>query len=129
MTNFEMTKEFNKAFGCVRNDSPTIPDSATIDLGFGLVYEEFNEVCDELSVEDKDISLPKLAKELADLLVVTYGLADRFGIDMDKVFAEVHRSNMSKLDENGKPIYREDGKVLKSDRYSPANIEAVLFPK
>jgi predicted HAD superfamily Cof-like phosphohydrolase len=94
-------------------------------LRYDLMAEELAEVdqamADVLHVED----LPDLAKELADLLYVVYGTAVTFGIDIDKVFAEVHSSNMSKLGVDGKPIYREDGKVLKGPNYAPPNLEWV----
>jgi predicted HAD superfamily Cof-like phosphohydrolase len=69
----------------------------------------------------------KLAKELADLLVVAYGTAEVFGIDLDWAFVETMASNMTKLDSNGKPIYREDGKVLKGPNYRPPNMEVVVY--
>lgn len=126
-TNFEKVKEFNRAFGVIARETPGLPDGATIDLRFQLLYEEFVEVSDELSVEDKEIDLPKLAKELADLLYVTYGMADSFGINLDEVFDEVHRSNMSKLGEDGKPIYREDGKVMKGPNYWEPDVKRLLY--
>ena len=68
-----------------------------------------------------------VADALTDILYVTYGAAAAFGIDLDACFKEVHRSNMSKLDANGQPIYREDGKVMKSELYSKPNLEPILF--
>ena len=67
-----------------------------------------------------------LAKELADLVYVTYRMALVMGIDLDSVFTEVHRSNMSKLGDDGKPLYREDGKVLKGPNYEEARVKEVL---
>lgn len=87
-----------------------------------LITEEADEVAEALA----DGNLNDLAKELADLLYVTYGTAELFDIPLPKVFNEVHRSNLSKLGEDGKPIYREDGKVLKGPGYEPANVEGVL---
>ena len=69
-----------------------------------------------------------VADALADLLYVVYGAGHAFGLDLDECFTEVHESNMSKFDK-GKPIYREDGKVLKSDTYIPPNLGEILFPK
>ena len=71
-------------------------------------------------------SIENIAKELSDLLYVVYGCADVLGIPMDECFAEVHRSNMSKLDKDGKPVLREDGKILKSELYTPANLKPIL---
>src|SRR6056300_1010291 len=68
----------------------------------------------------------EVSDALTDLLVVIYGAGHAFGIDLDQCFLEVHRSNMSKLGEDGKPIYREDGKVLKGPNYSPPNIAQFL---
>ena len=72
-----------------------------------------------------DIDKKAVAKELADLLYVVYGTAVSLGIPIDDVFCEVHTSNMSKLDDNGKPIYREDGKVLKGPHYFQPNLEFI----
>lgn len=123
-TNFEMVQEFNTVFEVERNEIPTVPSDQCMDLRLQLVWEEFNEVIDE--IEADRIDLYKLAKELCDLLYVVYGMADTFGLPIDKVFREVHRSNMSKLTIDGKVLRREDGKVLKSDQYSPADVESVM---
>jgi predicted HAD superfamily Cof-like phosphohydrolase len=126
-TNSELVGEFHEAFGVKEPVGATVPDDATIRLRRSLIAEEKREVEDELfAFFDGAGNLANLAKELADLLVVTYGTARTFGIDIDAVFAEVHRSNMSKLGEDGKPVLREDGKVLKSDRYRPADVQSVL---
>ena len=71
-------------------------------------------------------SIEHIAKELVDLLYVVYGTGSEFGIDLDKCFAEVHRSNMTKLGDDGKPVVREDGKFLKSDRYEKPNLKRIL---
>jgi predicted HAD superfamily Cof-like phosphohydrolase len=122
MTNFEMTKEFMRAFGQEVRTEASIPDNKTIDLRLDLMYEEFNEV--SAAIDENNIH--NIAKELTDLLVVTYGAGAAFGIDLDKCFAEVHSSNMSKLGEDGKPIYREDGKVLKGPNYVEADMSKVV---
>jgi predicted HAD superfamily Cof-like phosphohydrolase len=113
-------------------------------LRANLILEEAREVIEELGfvvTEDPEVGirlvphaefsingvdLEKLAKELADLKYVTYGTDEVFGIPAEAVFEEVHRSNMSKLGDDGKPIYREDGKVLKSPSYRPADVHGVL---
>lgn len=92
-----------------------------------LISEEFREVSDELlDAAGGTGDRAKLAKELADLLYVVYGAAAFFEIPIYEVFAEVHASNMSKLGEDGKPILRPDGKILKGPNYREADIEAVL---
>jgi predicted HAD superfamily Cof-like phosphohydrolase len=96
-----------------------------------LIREEYEELMAEIdpfieSVGAEPINIANLAKELSDLLYVCYGMAVDFGIDIDKVFEEVHSSNMSKLDENGKPVYNSLGKVMKSNLYRPANVRKIL---
>lgn len=126
-TNFEMVKEFNNSMGVKRG-----LDASNIHLRMDLIAEEFTEVNDEVYYFDEDVGaeelLPNirksdLAKELADLLYVVYGAADCFDIDIDKVFKEVHKSNMSKLGDDGKPVYREDGKVMKGPNYQPVQLD------
>lgn len=127
MTNFDLVKTFHEKFNLVNNEVPVLIDQDTINLRLDLIWEEYIELQNELEIEHDHIDLKKVAKELADLLYVVYGTAASFGIPINDVFAEVHRSNMSKLGEDGKPVYREDGKVLKGPEYTPANLEA-FFP-
>lgn len=106
-----------------------------IERRMALIAEEATEV-DEVLIsmanglvsgyEEEDY-FPELAKELADLLYVVYGTAEEFGIPLEKVFKEVHHSNMSKLWPDGTVHYREDGKVLKPPTYYQANVEGVLY--
>lgn len=124
MTNFQMVKEFHQTFGVTDSKIPVLLDQETMDLRKKLIDEEVKETY-EAMYEKKDIA--EIAKELADILYVVYGTAASYGIDIDKVFAEVHRSNMSKLTKDGKVLRREDGKVLKSDQYTPADVKKVLF--
>jgi predicted HAD superfamily Cof-like phosphohydrolase len=91
-------------------------------LRVDLLVEEVREFAD--ATEAKDIV--GIADALADILYVTYGAAITYGVDLDQVVREVHRSNMSKLDEMGRPVLREDGKVLKSARYTRPDVVAVL---
>lgn len=129
MTNFEKVQEFHRLFGIEKGF-----DEATFRHRCNLIAEEGDELFDELFFLDDDlqqkfvpnVDKQKLAKELADLLYVVYGAADVFSIPIDEVFAEVHRSNMSKLGGDGKPVRREDGKVLKGPNYSPANLEGIV---
>jgi len=92
-----------------------------------LIEEETKEVVQETLWEDAygnpKINKAELTKELADLLYVTYGMAVTFGLPIDEVFERVHRSNMSKLGDDGKPLYRDDGKVLKGPNYQPPKLD------
>lgn len=123
LSNFEKVKEFHRAFGHLIGDEPGWIPGDKEAMHLKLIAEEAKEVND--AVEDFDFV--NLAQELADLLYVTYSFAIALGIDIDEVFSAVHNSNMSKLGEDGKPIYREDGKVLKGPNYTPPDIEAVLY--
>ena len=135
MTNFEKVKIFMESFGQEVKHKPAVPDIDIIELRLNLINEEFIELVNaaqESREEDENVSqkdkLIDVADALADLLYVVYGAGHAFGLDLDECFTEVHESNMSKFDE-GKPIYREDGKVLKSDTYIPPNLGEILFPK
>lgn len=117
--------EFSEAFDMHYQDNYLIqPPERVRQLRKTLIIEEAKEVSEEL---DKTQNLQDLAKELADLLYVTYGTIVSYGLQevMPKVFEEVHRSNMSKL-EDGKVLRREDGKALKGKHYSPADINSIL---
>ena len=113
-----MVEAFHRTFDIVVNPVPTVPDGPTRGLRIQLIKEEFNELKEALARED----LASIAKEMADLLYVVYGTAVSYGIDMDPVFREVHRSNMSKVGGHK----REDGKWVKPATYSPALIEPIL---
>ena len=136
MTNFEKVKDFHRVFGRTPDPVvPTIPNAASVEFRRDLITEEYKEVMDELGysvyvsfykISNYKIDVAKLGKELADLEYVVCGTAASFGIPHDEVFSAVHDSNMSKLDKDGKVIRREDGKVLKSELYQPADIEKVL---
>ena len=124
-----------ESFGQEVKHKPAVPDIDIIELRLNLINEEFIELVNaaqESREEDENVSqkdkLIDVADALADLLYVVYGAGHAFGLDLDECFTEVHESNMSKFDE-GKPIYREDGKVLKSDTYMPPNFGEILFPK
>ena len=127
MTPFEMLEEFHKTYG-VSIDVPFTKN--LIELRLKLMDEELLEVEQEMEpfgyTQRKAIELidkKKLTKELADLMYVTIGTATTFGLPLAEVFAEVHKSNMSKLGEDGKPIYREDGKVLKGPNYKEPDLD------
>ena len=119
-TNFERVHEFMKVFGQEVKEKPAWPSWETMDLRIDLIEEELKELKD--AIINGDGTLVDVADALSDLLYVVYGAGHSFGIDLDNCFAEVHRSNMSKLGEDGKPIYREDGKILKSNNYLPVDL-------
>ena len=124
-TNFQRVKEFMESFGQEVKSKPEWPDSETMELRIDLIEEELGEFKD--AIIDGDGTLVDVADALSDLLYVVYGAGHSFGIDLDNCFAEVHRSNMSKLGEDGKPIYREDGKVLKGPNFSEPDLTSILF--
>lgn len=122
MTNFELVKNFHLIFRRpIRNEPTVLPKKDGL-MRVDLVFEEAEELEDAIARND----LVAIADALADLLYVTYGTAVEMGIDVDRVFAEVHRSNMTKLGQDGKPILRSDGKVLKGPGYEPPNIKEVM---
>lgn len=114
----QMVQEFHKQFDIHIADQPSLPNESTRQLRIRLIHEEFNELQEALMTKD----LPAVAKELADLLYVVYGTAVSCGIDMEPVFREVHRSNMSKIG----GYKRDDGKWVKPLTYSPAQIHPIL---
>lgn len=120
----QLVAEFHEVFGVGAEDYPDIATQSdtTIEMRCQLILEEAQEAVDAIRARD----LVGAAKELADLAYVTYGAARRFGIPLDAVVAEVHWSNMTKLDDDGKPLFREDGKVLKGPNYQPPDILRVL---
>ena len=122
MTNFEKVKEFMTTFDQEVKTSAEFPENKIVELRKKLIDEEFNELKD--AINDNDIV--EVADALTDILVVTYGAGAAFGIDLDKCFDEVHRSNMSKLSEEGKPIYNEFGKVMKGPNYSPPDLKKII---
>jgi len=122
-TNFEQVLEFHYSFDVPINDEPEHPELRRVELRLDLIAEEHEEVIKAVFNE----GLPEIAKELCDLLYVVYGMGAEFGIDMDACFAEVHRSNMTKLGADGRPVIREsDGKVLKGPLYEEADMEKIL---
>ena len=121
-TNFDHVREFMTTFGQEVKKTPELPDEETRKLRLELIAEELEELWD--AIEDKN--LVAIADALTDILYVTYGAGHAFGIDLDECFREVQRSNMSKLGEDGKPIYREDGKVLKGPNYSEPDLKGLI---
>ena len=113
MTNFEKVGVFMKTFGQEVKDKPSFSTDKINKLRIDLIKEELEELTEAMKNND----LLEVADALTDILYVTYGAGHAFGIDLDKCFDEVQNSNMSKLDENGKPIYNESGKVMKGPNY------------
>ncbi|ADV68524.1 hypothetical protein [Deinococcus maricopensis] len=128
MSNFERVRAFHVAVNAHHPQQPTTPDAARLALRRTLIQEEFAEVQAELDRVDAHVragesaDLAPLAHELADLLYVTYGALDALGVNADAVFAEVHRANMHKT--TGPK--RADGKQLKPEGWTPANVRGVL---
>ena len=112
-TNLELVEDFMLAFGQDVELTPIIPDRAITELRLALIEEEVDELREALNKND----LVEVADALTDILYVTYGAGHAFGIDLDRCFDEVQNSNMSKLGEDGKPIYNESGKVMKGPKY------------
>ena len=113
MSNFQSVKLFMKTFGQKVNDKPNFPDNNIVELRYSLIKEELEEF--HQAIQDKN--LKEIADSLTDILYVTYGAGHAFGINLDKCFDEVQKSNMSKLGDDGKPIYNEHGKVMKGPKY------------
>ena len=113
MTNFESVKKFMQTFGQEVKIKASFPSEKIVSLRIDLINEELTELKQAVQKQD----LKEVADALTDILYVTYGAGHAFGIDLDKCFDEVQNSNMSKLGEDGKPIYNESGKVMKGPNY------------
>ena len=113
MTNFEKVRLFMKTYGQEVKDKAGFSDAKTNKLRIDLIKEELEELTEAM----QDENLLEVADALTDILYVTYGAGHAFGIDLDKCFEEIQNSNMSKLGEDGKPIYNEAGKVMKGPNY------------
>jgi len=113
MSNFESVKKFMKTFGQEVKEKAEFPSDKITSLRFELIKEELDEF--KFAIKKKDIK--EVADALTDILYVTYGAGHAFGINLDECFKEVQNSNMSKLGEDGKPIYNEKGKVMKGPNY------------
>ncbi len=122
LTNFQKVGQFMRSFEQEVKTKAEFPSEQVQKLRFDLIDEELTELHEGMQNE----SLVEIADALTDLLYVVYGAGHAYGIDLDKTFAEVHRSNMTKLGEDGKPIRREDGKVMKSSRYEPPKLQEIV---
>ena len=119
MSNFNSVKKFMQTFGQEVKKNAEFPDEKIIKLRFELINEELEELKD--AIDNRDIK--EVADALTDILYVTYGAGHAFGINLDKCFEEVQNSNMSKLGNDGKPIYNELGKVMKGPNYFEPNLK------
>ena len=122
MTNFEKVGKFMKTFGQDVKTSSGLSSEKINMLRIKLIEEELGEF--KKAINEKN--LIEVADALTDILYVTYGAGHAFGIDLDKCFDEVQKSNMSKLDDTGKPIYNELGKVMKGPNYFKPNLSKFL---
>ena len=122
MSNFSKVGTFMKTFGQEVKTEPSFSTDKINKLRIDLIKEELEELTDAIKKKD----LLEVADALTDILYVTYGAGHAFGIDLDKCFTEVQRSNMSKLGADGKPIYRDDGKVMKGPDYSEPDLKSIL---
>ena len=122
MTNFKKVKIFMETFKQDVKNQPSFSTDKINKLRYDLIKEELDEF--KIALDNKD--LLEVADALTDILYVTYGAGHAFGIDLDKCFEEVQNSNMSKLDEDGKPIYNESGKVMKGPKYFKPNLNKFL---
>ena len=123
MTNFTSVKKFMETFGQEVKSKPAFPSEKISKLRYDLIKEELDEFQEALNEKN----LKEIADSLTDILYVTYGAGHAFGIDLDKCFDEVQRSNMSKLGADGKPIYNEHGKVMKGPNYFEPNLKKFIY--
>jgi predicted HAD superfamily Cof-like phosphohydrolase len=122
MSNFNSVKIFMQIFGQEVKDKATFPNEKIVKLRYDLILEELNELKEAINEKN----LKEVADALTDILYVTYGAGHAFGINLDKCFEEVQKSNMSKLDNNGKPIYNDQGKVMKGPNYFKPNLNKFI---
>ena len=122
MTNFDKVGTFMKTFGQEVKTKPSFSTDKINKLRLDLIKEELTELTEAMNNKD----LLEVADALTDILYVTYGAGHAFGINLDKCFEEIQNSNMSKLDENGMPIYNENGKVMKGPNYFKPNLKKII---
>ena len=118
MSNFKSVRKFMETFGQEIKEKASFPNDKITSLRYELIKEELDELKE--AIDKKDIK--EVADALTDILYVTYGAGHAVGIDLDKCFEEVQNSNMSKLGEDGKPIYNDKGKVMKGPNYFKPNL-------
>ena len=118
MSNFKDVKIFMEKFGQMVRTKPQFPDDKTMQLRLDLIKEELSELEDAMKTKN----LKEVADALTDILYVTYGAGYAYGVDLDECFKEVQRANMSKLGEDGEPIYNDQGKVMKGPNYTKPDL-------
>ena len=123
MSNFQKVETFMNIFGQDVKSKPEIPDKKTVKLRLSLIKEELQEL--EHAINDNNII--EIADALTDILYVTYGAGHAFGINLDSCFEEIQQSNMSKLGRDNKPLYNDEGKVMKGPNYFKPNLKKILF--
>ena len=123
MSNFNKVGTFMKTFGQEVKTKPSFSSDKINKLRIDLIKEELDELQEAMGNND----LLEVADALTDILYVTYGAGHAFGINLDQCFEEVQNSNMSKLDENGKPIYNNAGKVMKGPNYFKPNLSKFVY--
>lgn len=122
MSNFNKVKKFMNTYGQDVKEKAEFPENKIVQLRIDLIEEELNELKE--AIKNKDIV--EVADALTDILYVTYGAGHSFGVNLDECFDEVQRSNMSKLGEDGKPIYNDSGKVMKGPNYFAPNLKKIV---
>ena len=122
MNKKQMVHEFHRFYGCDIGSVPKLPADNVRELRKALIKEEFEEYL----LGEKNNDLVEIVDALGDLLYVIYGACITYGLPIDEVFEEIHRSNLSKLGEDGKPLRRADGKIVKGPNYFPPNIKGIL---
>ena len=122
MSNFNKVKAFMNTYGQDVKEKASFPEDSIVQLRVDLIEEELNELKEAIKNND----IVEVADALTDILYVTYGAGHSFGLDLDKCFNEVQRSNMSKLGEDGNPIYNDSGKVMKGPNYSAPDLKKII---
>lgn len=122
MSNFNKVKTFMNTYGQDVKEKAEFPENKIVKLRIDLIEEELNELKEAIKNND----IVEVADALTDILYVTYGAGHSFGVNLDECFDEVQRSNMSKLGEDGKPIYNDSGKVMKGPNYFAPNLKKIV---
>ena len=122
MSNFNKVKAFMNTYGQDVKEKASFPEDSIVQVRVDLIEEELNELKEAIKNND----IVEVADALTDILYVTYGAGHSFGVNLDKCFDEVQRSNMSKLGEDGNPIYNDSGKVMKGPNYSVPDLKKII---
>lgn len=125
MDQYTKVKEFQTIFKSHVSEKPVLPNTEERDLRKRLLEEEYNEYLEGENNND----IIEIADALGDMLYIIYGTAVSYGLPINEIFNEIHASNMSKLDENGNPIFREDGKILKGKNYFKPDLKSIIERK